>query len=204
MTSEIKDDKNRDDRVANDAQFSPEDLTDGRPKPGDWKTRYPDKQSQSQIRKESLYLIFLLVICSILIFLILCDVFQRPFGFSESQSSTFNQYLGIFLSGMIGGILFDLKWLIHSVGKGRWNEDRKLWRYFTPITSGILSVFVMLVISSGLFGLFNTSLVDNLPLAFSLAFLSGYFSDYMEGRLQEVFGNIFGHSTQSDKQKPIP
>lgn len=172
-------------------QFYPDDATDARI-PGDWKTRYPDKQSRCEIVKESIWLIFLLVICFTLFLLILCNVFQRPFGFSESQSLLFNKYLGILLAGIIGGDLYDFKWLIHAVGKGFWNEDRKLWRYITPFTSGILSVFVILIISSGLFGLFNTSLIENSPLVFSLAFLSGYFSDLVVSRLQDLFGSIFG------------
>jgi len=197
MTSDNKDVNNSEIKTSRDPQFSPEDLTDGRTR-GNWKTRFPDKQAKSQISKEAAYLIILLIVCFILLFLIICNVFQRPFGFSESQSLIFNQYLGILVAGIIGGTLFDLKWLIHSVGKGSWNEDRKIWRYFTPITSGVLSIFVMLVMASGLFGLFNTAIIDNVPLTLSLAFLSGYFSDYVVGRLQDLFQHVMGADTHSN------
>ena len=198
MTPELKADDNTDEKRTSDPRFSPDDLTDSR-KIGDWKTRYPDKVAQLQIRKESIYLISLLLFCIVMLFLIICHVFQHPFGFSDLQAQSFNQYFGIFLAGVTGGVLFDLKWLIHSVAKGQWNQDRSLWRYFIPLTSGALSVFVLLIISSGLFGLFNTASAENIPLALSLAFLSGYFSDYMAGRLHEVFDNIFGHSTPTNK-----
>ncbi len=192
MTSEKKGVDNPDEKSSRvHPRFYPDDETDARI-PGDWKTRYPDKQPRYEIVKESIWLILLLIISFTLFFLILCNVFQRPFGFSESQSLLFNQYLGILLAGIIGGDLYDLKWLIHAVSKGLWNEDRKLWRYITPLTSGILSVFIMLIISSGLFGLFSTSLIENSPLVFSLAFLTGYFSDLMVSRLQDLFGSIFG------------
>lgn len=200
MTSEnkgIDDPDGKSSRVH--TRFYPDDATDARVT-GDWKTRYPDKQSRREIIKESIWLIMLLIICFTLFLLILCNVFQRPFGFSESKSLLFNQYLGILLAGIIGGDLYDLKWLIHVVGKGWWNEDRKLWRYITPVTSGILSFFVMLIIGSGLFGLFSTSLIENSLLVFSLAFLSGYFSDLMVGRLQDLFGSIFGYMHKYNKK----
>ncbi len=178
--------------------FYPGDITDGR-EPGNWKTRYSDNQAKREIRKESIFLILLLIICFAMVILILCNVFQRPFGFSESQSLLFNQYLGILSAGIIGGTLYALKWLIHTVGHGVWNEDRKLWRYITPFTSGVLSTFVMLIISSGLFGLFSTSLIENTPMIFSLAFLTGYFSDQMVSRLQVLFENIFGRVENNKK-----
>lgn len=181
-----------------DPQFSPEDLTDGREK-GNWKTRYPDKQAQGEIRCEAIYLVSLLIICFIIFFLLICNIFQGLFGFSEPNSPLFIEYLGSFLAGLIGGALYDLKWLIHVVGKGAWNADRKLWRYITPITSGVLGVFVIIIIGSGLFGLFNTSIMENSILVFALAFLSGYFSDYIVGRLQDLFASIFGAGHMNEK-----
>lgn len=181
-----------------DPQFSPEDLTDGREK-GNWKTRYPDKQAQGEIRCEAIYLVSLLIICFIIFFLLICNIFQGLFGFSETNSPLFIGYLGSFLTGLIGGALYDLKWLIHVVGKGVWNEDRKLWRYITPISSGVLGVFVIVIIGSGLFGLFNTSIMENPILVFALAFLSGYFSDYIVGRLQDLFASIFGAGHMNEK-----
>jgi hypothetical protein len=181
-----------------DPQFSPEDLTDGRDK-GNWKTRYPDKQAQSEIRCEAIYLVSLLIICFIIFFLLICNIFQGLFVFSEPNPPLFIGYLGSFLAGLIGGALYDLKWLIHVVSKGHWNEDRKLWRYITPISSGVLGVFVIIVIGSGLFGLFNTSVMENSILVFALAFLSGYFSDYIVGRLQDLFASIFGAGHMNGK-----
>jgi hypothetical protein len=174
-----------------DPQFSPEDLTDGREK-GNWKTRYPDKQAQGEIRCEAIYLVSLLIISFVIFFLLICNIFQGLFGFSEPNSPLFIEYLGCFFSGLIGGALYDLKWLIHVVGKGEWNADRKLWRYITPITSGVLGVFVIIIIGSGLFGLFDTAIMENPILVFALAFLSGYFSDYIVGRLQDLFADVFG------------
>ena len=181
-----------------DPQFYPEDMTDNRER-GEWKTRYPDKYSQSRIHFEAIYLVSLLIISFVIFFLLLCNIFQGFFGFSESNYSLFIGYLGAFLAGLIGGVLYDLKWLIHTVGKGFWNEDRKLWRFITPISSGVLSVFVIVIIGSGLFGLFNTSLMDNSILVFALAFLSGYFSDYIVGRLQDLFASVFGVSKINKK-----
>ena len=200
MTSDNKDVNNPDMKSSNPKHpFYPGETSDGREK-GNWKTRYSDKQAKREITKEALYLSFILIVCSVFFILISCNVFQKSLGFSESQSLMLNQYLGIFLAGAIGGNLYDLKWLIHSVGHGDWNEDRKLWRYLTPLTSGVLSVFILQIITSGLFGLFSTSLFENSPIVFSIAFLAGYFSDQMVSRVQDVFESIFGR-TLLDKTK---
>jgi len=199
MTLDNQEHQQSDEKIPKvDPRFSPEDLTDGREK-GDWKTRYPDKQAQGEIRCEAIYLVSLLIICFIIFFLLICNIFQGLFGFSELNLPLFIGYLGSFLAGLIGGALYDLKWLIHVVGKGDWNEDRKLWRYITPISSGVLGVFVIIIIGSGLFGLFNTSIIENPILVFALAFLSGYFSDYIVGRLQDLFASIFGAGHMKEK-----
>lgn len=33
------------------------------------------------------------------------------------------------LGGLLGGLVFCGKWLYHSIAKGRWHQDRRMWRF---------------------------------------------------------------------------
>lgn len=52
-----------------DPGFAPNDLGDGR-KPGDWKSRYPDKEARDAINIEALYGFFLLIVSPV-VFLVI-------------------------------------------------------------------------------------------------------------------------------------
>src|SRR3546814_6990402 len=53
-------------------------------------------------------------------------------GCSTCQPMVFNRYSYLFFSGVLGGTLFGLKYLYKVVARGWWNEDRELWRFFSP------------------------------------------------------------------------
>jgi hypothetical protein len=103
----------------------------------------------------------------------------------------------------MGGVLFDLKWLYHTVARGLWNQDRRLWRVFTPHISGGLSCFFLALVASGVLRIFDTKATDALSLVIGLGFLVGYFSDSAIAKLTEVAETLFG-TTRAKEQHIEP
>lgn len=180
--------------------FAPAEPTDGR-KLGDWQTRYSDPVAKRGIRKEALYLGFWLAFTLIGLVLIVLGMPQQWLGLSEEFLHYFNLSVGAWLAGTLGGTLCAIKWLYHTVARNIWNIDRRLWRIFTPHISGALSFVVIFVVSSGLFGFFNPSAVDNLSFVIALGFLTGYVSDKAAGKLVEIATSIFGKTEKLSRKE---
>lgn len=180
--------------------FFPDDPTDGR-KIGEWQTRYTDPESKRAIREEALYQGLLLAAFLICLVLLLSGIGRSWLPLSDEVYQPLSRYVGSWLAASIGGIAYGIKWLIHVVGHGYWNKDRRLWRYFTPHVSGVIGIIVILIIESGLFGIFDPDVVRNLSMVITLAFLSGYFSDRMIGKLSDLFTDIFGLSEKNGKSQ---
>lgn len=105
--------------------------------------------------------------------------------------------------GLIGGTMFVLKWLYHSVAKMLWHADRRVWRITAPILSGVLAVFVVMLIQTEIIPIFDPDKIDSLLAGAATAFLIGLFSDNILAALQNFAGRTFG--TLRDKhQKDIP
>lgn len=170
--------------------FAPVDLTDGR-KMFDWKSRYPD-EAKRQIRWEAASVIVLLFATPIALFLVWQGCPRDWLGLSPERYPTCARYAYAWLGGMLGGTLFDLKWLYHSVAKGLWHAERRLWRMLIPHVSGGLAFAVILLISSGLFKIFAVDELSRPPVVVGIGFLVGYFSDSAIGKLTEVANTIFG------------
>jgi hypothetical protein len=102
------------------------------------------------------------------------------------------QYLLLALSGALGGASFSVKWLVHSVAKGIWNEDRRLWRFFVPLTAAVTTVIFAAIFQSGLISLFSPDSFKNLEVAFAFGALVGYFSDAVIGVMSNIAGVLFG------------
>jgi hypothetical protein len=173
--------------------FAPADPTDGRPA-GSWRTRYEDA-AQPFIRKEAIYVGFLLFIIPTLI---IC-IHQNLFGLLNIPSSV-KKYSYAWIGGSLGGTLFTTKWLYHSVARDLWNQDRFLWRIFTPHISGALAFSFILLISSGIINLFSPTAMDKNNAVFGVSFLIGYFSDSAIAKLTEIANTIFG-ATQKEQHR---
>lgn len=102
-----------------DSGFAPEDYTDGR-KLGDWRSRY-DQEALGSIRWEAAYLTVILVIAVVMMFMIWLGTPQRLLKLTDENAFVFARYGLAGLAGMLGGILFAMKWLYHSVAKQIWN-----------------------------------------------------------------------------------
>lgn len=171
--------------------FAPDDLTDGRP-PLDWQTRYTDAAARRAIRFEAIYLALLLFPFLAFLVALLAGFGKIFFPLADEQHKLLAKYIVAWLSGSLGGTLFSIKWLYHSVAKHLWNQDRRLWRLFTPHLSGCLAVVVLLLISSGILAIFDQEALGSLEPIAGLSFLIGYFSDSATAKLAEVAETLFG------------
>lgn len=183
-----------DNNLGNGTGFAPVDPTDGR-KFGDWRTKYP-KEAQKTIICEAIYLgiIFFLVPSILLLFIIFSD--HQIF-----ENTIIRKYIFAWLGGTFGGVLFSLKWLYHSVAKNIWNEDRRLWRFFTPHISGGFSFAMVVLISSNLIDVFDPEALNRLGTIFGIGFLTGYFTDYAIGKFSDVAKTLFGVAQKPDSIK---
>src|SRR5215475_993351 len=141
-----------------DPGFAPEDLTDGRVK-GNWQTRYNDPIAQRAIRVEVIYVIVITFLSPALIAIV---VFGWPRGWLNLHRSTWlhvQHYSYAWLGGLLGGSLFSMKWMYHSVAKGTWNQDRRLWRIFTPSLSAGVGFTIVLLSASRVLPFFGADTV---------------------------------------------
>jgi hypothetical protein len=193
----MPDDNNREDTAASDPGFAPKDLSDNRPL-GDWHSRY-HADAWRHIWVETIYLFVLLmaVVGSMLAVWLMYP--QKHWQLTAQNSLTFSRYALAWLSGTLGGLLFAMKWLYHSVAKQRWNLDRRLWRYLTPHISGGLAFATVAIIQS--LGVFDPSLASTPARTTALGFLVGFFSDNALAKLTEIAETIFGPTTRRGNEQ---
>jgi len=178
-----------------DSGFGPEDIT-GDLKPGDWKTKYPEKEAQNAILLETCYVVFLLFLCPILMYLIWCQYFQSILALDDNQYRILSKYLYAWVGGMFGGTLFDLKWLYHSVAHTKWRRDRRLWRLLSPHLSAGLSFSFVVLICSNFITVFDSTSMDSAAAIIAISFLVGYFSDSALAKMSDVALSVFGSASR--------
>lgn len=171
------------------AGFAPADLWDDR-HPLDWKSRY-DADAWKGIRNETLYCFLLFLAAPVLMLALWAGRETLPWV-SAADSQVVCKYLFAWLGGLFGGVLFDVKWLYHAVAKQMWHEDRRLWRLLMPHLSGGLAFAVVMVMSSGMFAVFDRDALLSPSVSVAIGFLVGYFSDNAIGKLSEIAGTLFG------------
>lgn len=102
------------------------------------------------------------------------------------------KWIALALSGFIGGAVFDLKWLYHSVAKGIWNRDRCLWRIIVPFNSAMVSSFTGFLFASGMIPFLKDESFENVFTLLGFGFVFGYFSDNILAALQNLARKAFG------------
>jgi hypothetical protein len=182
--------------------FAPSDPTDGRDLL-DWKSLYPI-EARKEIFRESCYLALLLVLIPLLLFAFWLEYPKYLLRIPEAKYPAILKFGTAWLAGTLGGTLFDLKWLYHSVARRMWHMDRRLWRVFTPHISGGLSFAVVALISSGIVRIFDSKAVESLSLIVGISFLVGYFSDSAIAKLSELAETLFGASRSRSRRIPPP
>ncbi|WP_295794377.1 hypothetical protein [Mucilaginibacter sp.] len=175
--------------------FAPADPTDGR-KAGSWRTRY-DTEALPYIWREARYVGFLILIIPVLLIVIHQDFFNQI-----SIPHVIKKYSYAWIGGCLGGTLFSTKWLYHSVARNVWNQDRFLWRVFTPHISGALAFSFILLMSSGIINLFSPVAMEKSSAVFGVSFLIGYFSDSAVAKLTEIANTLFGATQKEPGKKP--
>jgi hypothetical protein len=173
--------------------FAPRDLTDGRP-PGYWRSRY-ESAAWKWIVIEGAYLILLLLAVVVAITVVWLRLPATWWQLSSVQSATFTRYAYAWLGGTLGGVLFAMKWLYHSVGKEMWNIDRSPWRYLTPHISGGLAFATIAILNSIMAA--ESSPAMSGTKAIAMGFLVGFFSDNALAKLAEVAETLLGPSRKS-------
>jgi hypothetical protein len=162
---------------------------DGR-RAGEWRTRYPD--ARLHIYGEAIYLAIHLF--AVLGLIVVCWLGKIPqLGQSADRSLRLSRYIYAWLAGTLGGTMFSIKWLYHSVARYYWNQDRRLWRLFTPHLSGALALMFLVTARSGLLNTVNLSAYNSPSAIIASSFLVGYFSDSAIGKLKDIAETLFGH-----------
>jgi hypothetical protein len=158
----------------------------------DWKSRYPDEANR-HIRYEAIYLGFLLAVGPVLMLLLTCEIPHRFWVLLGPQNGrAFTTYGLAWLGGMLGGTLYAIKWLYHVVARELWNQDRRLWRLFTPHISGGFAFAIVALIASGIMKVLDARATNSHSEVIGIAFLVGYFSDSAVAKLSEIAETLFG------------
>jgi hypothetical protein len=173
-------------------EFAPADLTDGRA-PGDWQTRWTDPKARRQIQFEAAYLcaLFLGVPVATMAVWLRWPADAVP-SIADRGYETFALFSYTVIGGILGGTLFDIKWLYHSVAHGRWNRDRRLWRLLTPFIAGGLAFGMLLLGTADLVPLLDAAQLRQPKSAMGISFLIGYFSDNTIGAMARLANSLFG------------
>lgn len=160
----------------------------------EWKTKY--EETMPQIRREAFAL--LAYLCIFGLSAVACFAFVGDFTYSAGEPPQPLLHLKrhdvlVWLVGSVGGTIFAIKWLVHSVANGLWHQDRYLWRVFVPLTGGIYALVVLALLQAGLMGgKVPDPDATSLTREIVIAFLAGYFADGVSGLLTNVANAIFG------------
>lgn len=167
----------------------------------EWQTRYSDPEARRWILIEAAYLFLMLLLFLSASTLLWLEYPKSWFRISDQKYQPIFKYALAWLGGMLGGTLFGIKWLYHTVARQLWNMDRRLWRFFTPHISAGIAFAMVAVVSSGLLRLFDRQAMQSPSMVMGLGFLVGYFSDSAAAKLAEIAETLFGTSRSAEKHK---
>lgn len=170
-------------------------LNDGR-NVGEWRSVYP-WQAQLWIYLELIYLLLLMiggigviVLCAVsrLAVDIIPVLPHRPFGTDDDVLF----WISTGTAGILGGTVMTLKWHYHCVAKKLWHTDRRVWRITTPLLSGVISLFVVMLLVSDIVSVISIETVGTPIGGAAVAFLLGLFSDNILAALQNFAVRTIG------------
>ena len=179
--------------------FGQSDPTDARNRL-DWTSKYPP-DAQKEIRREAIYLGLLLFAAPVAMLVLWLGLPQRWMRLSDQHYTVVLKFSLAWVAGTLGGVLYDLKWLYHSVARQRWHMDRRLWRIFTPHISGGLAFGIAALIESNIIRIFDRTITARSVNVVGISFLIGYFSDSAVAKMTEVADTLFGTSRSKEKHK---
>jgi hypothetical protein len=176
--------------LPSEPQFAPADPSDGRAK-GEFKTDY-SRAAQAWIYLEGLYLAVLLAGAPLLLYLFWRGSLRSLLDLRPSQYHSAATWAEAWLGGLLGGTVLSIKWLYHSVARGLWHADRRLWRIFTPHLAGALAFAMLALITSGLIEFLNNDKLRSPVAITGLGFIIGLFADNATARMAIFADRAFG------------
>lgn len=170
-----------------------DDPTDGRKK-YEWVDYYPP-EAQKQIHFERFFLIVFFVLSIIFIFATwrgwICSLLYLIGPISPDEAANFKKYSYYASSGMLGGVVFGMKYFYRVVARGFWHLQRREWRFLSPCIAMAIAVVVGWMLDASLMK--NHALITSASVL-SIGFLSGYFADEAVAKMYEIANAIFGRS----------
>ncbi|WP_136055937.1 hypothetical protein [Microbacterium sp. K24] len=180
---------NEDVRVGEEAtSFAPAAPTDGRSE-GDWQTKY-EPAARKSIQFEGFLIWTYLVLALALIVAVVTQTHLHFIPLPRHATAALAPYFLAFLGGFLGGTLFSMKWLYHTVARNIWNRDRRLWRVSTPLLAAGAALTIILLCASGVLPFFGPELVRSPAGALGLSIVFGYFSDRAFSTLENVMSGL--------------
>jgi hypothetical protein len=168
------------------------DPTDNR-RPYDWVSHYPDA-ARSQIRAEACYVVALLIISLVLTLISWMGLLAGLLGITGDSAVTLKKYAIYTSSGLLGGAVFGNKYLYRVVARGYWHQDRKLWRYLSPLNSAALAYVMGAAVEASFLSARETSSTKGVVV---FGFLVGYFADQAISKLYDIATVVFGATSKS-------
>jgi hypothetical protein len=148
-----------------------------------------------------IYLALLFAFCVFGVFYVIYEIYAAPGtsrllpegddGLGDGRS-LFLGFIGAWVAGTLGGCSFSIKWMYHIVARRLWHEDRRLWRVCSPHLSGVVSLIMVFLVSSGLLQLFDKNFSQRPISVMAFSFLVGYFSDKALAKMADVADTLFG------------
>ena len=166
----------------------------------EWTSRYAP-QAVRHIRIDAAYIAVMLFLALAAILVTWRGALYEMVGSqcASCDGRVFGKYSLYFLGGLLGGILFGIKYLYKVVARGWWHLDRRLWRLFSPWLSGSLALVVGALLESGVLGL--TMKVNSGAAYLSYGFITGYFADRAIDKMHDVAETLFGAPGRKDPSK---
>ena len=163
--------------------------TDGR-EPYYWKSKY-NSDARKEMRIEACYIGCILAISLIGLFCHWSGLVTYLIELIPFTKDT--EYLvGIilyFLSGLLGGAIFGIKYFYRVVARGYWTQDRRYWRVFSPWISSCIALVVGCMVVSGYI---NANQNPSTAAGTCIGCIAGYFADEAVGKMSEVAIALFG------------
>jgi hypothetical protein len=197
------DDNSLDGELIEDPGFAPNEPTDGRPI-GSWRSRYTERGARVGIWVEGTYILSTNVVAIGLIMYMQAMGGPQWFSPSSAIGGEFHILLNAWLGGFFGGSLFVMKWMYHSVARGLWNQDRRLWRLFTPFLSAGVGLTVVALAISGIVSVFNSDVLSTDLGTLGISIFVGYFSDQIISRVAQIAGGRPATASRKKTRKSRP
>lgn len=158
--------------------------------PFDWKTKYPI-EARKQMRYEAIYLAVIFVVSVVLLFINWLGIISTVFTLTQECANQLEYFIYFTSSGLLGGVVFGMKYFYRVRARGYWTQDRIYWRIFSPFISMSVALIVSVMASSGILNTHNDSSSSG---AIAFGFFAGYFADEAVGKMYEIATLLFGRT----------